>query len=111
MSYADLEKTETGFLVNSEDWSEDVAREIASEDGISELTEKHWDLLNFLRGEYFNNNANQPNERAMVKAMSAAWGGKISSKELYDLFPKQPSKSASTSNQNGSAFLFPPISI
>jgi tRNA 2-thiouridine synthesizing protein E len=30
----------------------------------------------------------------MVKAMSALWSIKISTKELYDLFPKQPSKQA-----------------
>ena len=30
----------------------------------------------------------------MVKAMSKLWGEKISTRELYDLFPKQPSKQA-----------------
>lgn len=94
MSYADLEKTEEGNLVNLGDWTEDVAREIAANDGIPELSEKHWDLIRFLRDEYFNNNENQPNERNMCKAMSDAWGEKISSKELYDLFPKRPSTQA-----------------
>ncbi len=94
MSLSDLETTDSGFLVNTDDWSEDIAREIATDDGIAELTGKHLDLINYLRGEYFDNNANQPNERGMVKAMSAAWGEKISTKELYDLFPKQPSTQA-----------------
>jgi len=67
------------------------AREIAAADGIPELSEKHFDLLKYLRDEFENNNGNQPNERNMVKAMSELWGGKISTKELYDLFPKQPS--------------------
>ncbi len=94
MSASDVETTENGFLVNTDDWSEDIAREIAGGDGISELTDKHWDLLNYLRGEYFDNRGNQPNERGMGKAMSAAWGEKASSKDLYDLFPKQPSTQA-----------------
>ncbi len=94
MSYSDIETTENGFLVNADDWNEDIAREIAADDGISELTDKHMDLINYLREEYFNNNANQPNERTMVKAMAAAWGENVSSKELYDLFPKQPSTQA-----------------
>lgn len=94
MSYSDLETTDNGFLVNQDDWTEDVAAEIAADDGIPELTDKHWDLINFLRDEFLNNNGNQPNERKMVKAMSAAWGEKISTKELYDLFPKQPSTQA-----------------
>lgn len=94
MGYSDLETTDSGNLVNHTDWSEAIAREMAAEDGISELTDKHMDLINFLRDEFENNNANQPNERGMVKAMSKAWGEKISAKELYDLFPKQPSKQA-----------------
>ena len=94
MAYADLEKTEKGYLVNLDDWSEDVAKEIAAEDSIAELTDKHWDLIKFLRDEYINNNANQPNERNMVKAMSKIWGEKPSTKDLYELFPMQPSKQA-----------------
>jgi len=94
MGYSDLKTTDNGNLVNPEDWTEDIGREIASSDGISELTERHFDLINFLRDEFINNNGNQPNERNMVKAMSALWGEKISTKELYNLFPKQPSKQA-----------------
>ena len=94
MSYSDLEVTDNGYLANPEDWTEDIAREIATGDGIAELTEKHFDLLNYLRDEFQNNNGNQPNERGMVKAMSKLWGEKISTRELYDLFPKQPSKQA-----------------
>ena len=77
MSYSDLEVTNNGYLANPEDWTEDIAREIAAGDGIPELTEKHFDLLNFLRDEFQNNNGNQPNERSMVKAMSKLWGEKI----------------------------------
>lgn len=94
MAYADIETTENGHLVNVEDWTEDLAREIAAADGITDLSDRHWDLINYLRDEYINNSANQPNERNMVKAMSAVWGGKASTGELYDLFPKQPSKQA-----------------
>ena len=88
MSYSDLKVTNNGYLANPEDWTEDIAREIAAGDGIPELTEKHFDLLNFLRDEFQNNNGNQPNERGVVKAMSKLWGEKISTRELYDLFPK-----------------------
>ena len=94
MVYSDLEKTNNGNLVNPEEWTEDIAQEIATGDGIPVLTEKHLDLLKFLRNEFINNNGNQPNERNMVKAMSALWNTKISTKVLYDLFPKQPSKQA-----------------
>ena len=92
MSYADLEKTATGFLVNIDDWSEAVAQEIADAENLGALSDRHWDLIKFLRDEYINNNANQPNERNMVKAMTKAWGEKPSTKDLYALFPMQPSK-------------------
>lgn len=80
-----------GYLDNIEDWSEDLAKVIAEEEGV-ELTEKHWDLINYLRDEYINNGGNQPNTRNIVKAMSAKWNEKIAQKDVYDLFPKDPSK-------------------
>jgi tRNA 2-thiouridine synthesizing protein E len=45
-----------------------------------------------LRDEYINNNANQPNERNMVKGLKGDWEGKLTTKELYTLFPKGPAK-------------------
>jgi len=94
MSYADIEKNENGYLVSLDDWNEDIAREIAVLEEIADLSQRHWDLINYLRTEYLDNQSNQPNERAMVKAMSNEWGEKISTKDLYALFPMQPSKQA-----------------
>ncbi len=88
-----IETTETGYLVNTSDWDEEIAAEIARKEGL-ELTEKHWDVMNYLRDEYFQNNGNQPNDRNLNKAMSEKWGRKVTSKELYDLFPGKPSKQA-----------------
>ena len=94
MAYADIEKSGNGYLVDTNDWSEDIAREIAQAEGISELTEKHWDVLHFLREEFFDNNGHQPNERAMCKGLSEKWGATVGTKELFDLYPMQPSKQA-----------------
>ena len=88
-----IELTETGFLVNAEDWSEEVASALAASEGIT-LTQDHWDVINYLREEYFNNSGNQPNNRIMLKDMGAKWGRKVSSKDMYDLFPGNPSKQA-----------------
>ncbi|MEZ5479801.1 MAG: TusE/DsrC/DsvC family sulfur relay protein [Thiolinea sp.] len=87
-----IETTETGYLVNTGDWNEAVAQVIANEDGMGELTDRHWDVLNYLRDEYLNNNGNQPMERVILKAMQEKWGVKLKSKDLYDLFPRAPSK-------------------
>ncbi|MDA0305702.1 MAG: TusE/DsrC/DsvC family sulfur relay protein [Proteobacteria bacterium] len=94
MAYADIDKDANGFLVNQEDWNEEMAAEIAAAEGIADLTQRHWDVIKFLREEYFDNAGNQPNERHMAKGLSNVWGGKVASKDLYALFPMQPSKQA-----------------
>lgn len=86
-----IETTANGYLVNIEDWSEGLAEVLAKEDGVA-LTPKHWDLINYLRDEYLNNGGNQPNTRNIVKAMSDKWSQNIGQKEVYELFPKDPSK-------------------
>jgi len=86
-----IETTEMGYLVNAEDWSEDLATKIAAIEKL-ELTQKHWDVINHLRDEFFNNAGNQPNTRTLVKFFEKLWGEKIDAKVLYDLFPGDPSK-------------------
>jgi len=86
-----IETTPNGYLVNHEDWSRELGEHLAEKEGVA-LTEKHWDLIDYLRDEYINNGANQPNTRNIVKAMSAKWGEKIGQKDVYELFPKDPSK-------------------
>jgi len=87
------ETNDNGYLLNHADWNEDVAKEIAEAEGI-ELTDKHLDVLNYLRDQYINNNNNQPNDRNIMKDMGKIWGEKLSSKDMYNLFPGQPSKQA-----------------
>ena len=89
----EIETTETGYLVNVDDWSKELAVHMASAAGI-ELTDRHWDLINYLRDEYIDNNGSQPNTRNIVKAMSKKWGEKLSQKDVYALFNGDPSKIA-----------------
>jgi len=89
-----IETTENGFLENPDDWDKDVAAAIAAAEGIS-LTQDHWDLIEYLRDAYFNHNGEQPNNRAILKAMQDKWSGrKVDNKTLFDLFPGNPSKQA-----------------
>ena len=85
-----IETDGNGNLTDPTAWDEDVARALAAEDGI-ELTQEHFDVINYLRSEYLENNE-QPMERAINKGMSKIWGKKVTSKDLYDLFPLAPSK-------------------
>ena len=86
-----IETDDNGNLVNHMDWSEDVARALAASDGL-ELTQQHLDVIAYLRDEYINNGQNQPMERVVLKEMSKRWGKKLSSKDLYTLFPLAPTK-------------------
>lgn len=88
-----IETNENGYLLDPQDWDEEVAEHIAKDEGI-ELTQEHWDLLHYLRDEYINNNGHQPNDREINKYCGEKWGRKVSSKEVYDLFPGKPSKQA-----------------
>jgi tRNA 2-thiouridine synthesizing protein E len=86
-----IEATATGYLVELDDWSRELAEHIASLEKI-ELSPRHWDVIDYLRDEYINNNQSTPNTRTILKAMSERWGEKIEQKALYDLFPLDPSK-------------------
>ncbi len=86
-----IETDANGFLVNQDDWTEELAKYLAETDGVT-LTDKHWDIINYLRNEYYNNNGSQPNTRTIVKVMSEKWGANVGQKDVYALFPKDPSK-------------------
>ena len=89
-----LEATETGYLVNQDDWDRDVAQAIAAAEGLV-LAQDHWDVIDYLRDAFFNHNGEQPNNRAILKAMQEKWEGrKVDNKTLFDLFPGNPSKQA-----------------
>ena len=98
MSYevngATVEADANGYLTDITSWNEDVAKVIAASEGIDDLTQEHWDLINYLRDAYVNENGEQPNNRAINKAMSKAWGRKVDSKAVFALFPLGPSKQA-----------------
>ncbi|MEJ2694990.1 MAG: TusE/DsrC/DsvC family sulfur relay protein [Candidatus Thiodiazotropha sp.] len=91
-----VEADANGYLTDPSDWNEDVAKTIAAEEGV-ELSEKAWDIINYLRDEYLNNGGNQPNERHMVKHFKSVWSDetKVDAKSLYIHFPKGPAKQAS----------------
>lgn len=89
----EIPTNDNGYLQNMEDWSEDVAAAIADREGLK-LTSEHLDVIMFLREEYFDSNGNQPNTRNIVKAMSRKWGRSVNARDLYALFPGDPSKQA-----------------
>ena len=82
---------EEGFLVDLNDWTKDIALEMAKLEEL-ELTDEHWDVLNFLR-EYYDEYQIAPAVRVLTKAIAKKMGkDKGNSKYLYSLFPYGPGK-------------------
>ncbi|MFI7680153.1 TusE/DsrC/DsvC family sulfur relay protein [Actinophytocola sp. NPDC049390] len=87
--YAGTEVTvgDDGFLTHPSQWREDMAPEIAREAGIDELTDRHWQVIKFMRDEYATKGTG-PTVRVLGKSSG------VTVKELYRLFPKGPAKLA-----------------
>jgi dissimilatory sulfite reductase related protein len=76
-----------GFLTDPQQWNALLAQEIARENGISELTDRHWLVVEFMRDRYLTT-GNAPSVRSLGKESG------VPIKELYQLFPKGPAKLA-----------------
>ncbi|MBU1262172.1 TusE/DsrC/DsvC family sulfur relay protein [bacterium] len=84
---------EEGYLGNPEDWSKELAEQIAQEEGI-EMTEKHWEVVNFLK-DYYKEYQIAPMIKILIKEMAKMFGPeKGNNKYLYELFPSGPAKQA-----------------
>jgi tRNA 2-thiouridine synthesizing protein E len=83
----DVELDDEGFFVHPEQWTEEMAPELARRDGIENLTDAHWTVVRFMRREYLDKGTG-PTVRMLGKTSG------VSVKELYQLFPKGPAKVA-----------------
>ena len=75
-----------GYLTDSSQWNEDIARVLAKENGM-ELTDKHMEVLKFLRDVY--------NKGETLTIRKVGKSGIVNIKEFYKLFPKGPLKLSS----------------
>jgi tRNA 2-thiouridine synthesizing protein E len=82
-----FEVDEDGFIQDTNQWSEDVARAFAKLEGIGELTEEHWKVIRFLRGYYL-----QFGTAPMIRKLCKETGFQL--KYIYQLFPTGPAKGA-----------------
>ena len=76
---------EEGYLTNPDEWSKEIAVALAKQEGIDELTEAHWKIIEFCREQAKDSGA-APTLRQITK------GTGISTKELFALYPKGPAK-------------------
>jgi len=78
---------EDGFLEDPSIWNETVAADFSSCEGVPELTEKHWKVINYLRNYY-----TQFGIAPMIRKLCKETGFKLN--EIYELFPSGPAKGA-----------------
>jgi len=83
----DVEVDDEGFLVDHTILNRDLAIELAKEEGIDPFTERHYQVLEFMRKE-FEERGSAPSIRRLNKL------NVVPTKELYQLFPGGPAKKA-----------------
>lgn len=78
---------EDGFLSDPNIWDQTVALDFASTEGVAELTEPHWKIINYIRNYYL-----EFGIAPMIRKLCKETGFKLN--EIYALFPSGPAKGA-----------------
>lgn len=82
-----IEVDEDGFMKKPELWNEQVALALATTEGVDEMTEEHWKLVNYLRDYYLKFGI-----APMIRKLCKETG--VPLKKVYELFPSGPAKGA-----------------
>jgi dissimilatory sulfite reductase related protein len=82
-----LEIDEDGFIQDPSVWNDDVATALAKTEGVEQMNESHWKLVNYLRKYYL-----EFGVAPMIRKLCKETGFKL--KEVYELFPSGPAKGA-----------------
>lgn len=82
-----IEVDEDGFIQDPDLWDKDVATDLAKTEGVEEMTEDHWKVVNYLR-EYYVKFGIAPMIRKLCKETG------LSLRQVYELFLSGPAKGA-----------------
>lgn len=82
-----IEMDGDGFMLEPNLWNEELAKLIAQEDGIADLTEDHWKIISIIRANY-----EEKGIAPMVRTICKESGLKL--KQIYELFPLGPARGA-----------------
>ena len=82
----DIQTDDEGFLLDPEDWNEDIASSMAKESEL-ELSEDHWRVIHLIR-ELYAESGVVPELRTILKGLRVAIGkDNATRKYVYALFP------------------------
>ena len=76
-----------GFLLHPEEWSHRMGRALADADGVPELSDEHWKVMEFVR-TYWKEHGVAPMVRLLCRETDT------SLKRIYELFPSGPAHGA-----------------
>jgi TusE/DsrC/DsvC family sulfur relay protein len=82
-----IEVDEDGFMQEPDKWNEEVAKALATTEGVNDMTEEHWKLVNYLRNYFL-----QFGVAPMIRKLCKETGYDL--KKVYALFPSGPAKGA-----------------
>jgi tRNA 2-thiouridine synthesizing protein E len=82
-----IDVDEDGFMSEPETWNEEIAKALATTEGVADLTDEHWKLVHYLR-EYYVKFGVAP----MIRKLCKETGFDL--KKVYALFPSGPAKGA-----------------
>jgi tRNA 2-thiouridine synthesizing protein E len=82
-----LSVDEDGFMQEPDLWNKDVAAALATTEGVDDLTEDHWKVVEYLREYYL-----QFGVAPMIRKLCKQTGYNL--KTIYALFPSGPAKGA-----------------
>ena len=80
----DVHVNDEGFLTEYDEWSEDIAAELAKNIDV-EMTDEHWKLIKWLREDY-----KEKGETATTRRVQTVGGWPT--KQQFTMFPKKPAK-------------------
>lgn len=85
LSGVKIEVNDEGYMLDSAQWTKEIAMEIAKEEGI-ELTDTHFDVIEYIRNKVANG------ETLSIRSINKS--GVVDAKTFYKLFPGAPLKKA-----------------
>jgi tRNA 2-thiouridine synthesizing protein E len=82
-----IDVDDNGYMTDMGQWNKDVAAGLGKEVEIEELTDKHWEVVDFLQKQY--------KDGAALSIRKIGKSGIVNIKEFYALFPGGPLKKSS----------------
>ena len=79
-----VDVNEEGYFTDSSQWTKEIAAEVAKEEGIDQLTDQHFAVLEMLRSK------SEAGEALSIRGINKS--GVVDVKTFYQLFPGAPLK-------------------